>query len=100
MDGWQKYPLLSDSKSRKITLIHPQDEVLKCKNKARHIVVTKVQFLGHDCITPNAYCVVSQACTGLHRCPLMADNTYLKSSCESEGTKLVVDYECVKTSPG
>jgi len=91
-----KYQCTSDSKLRQITLKYNEDAKLKCKNRFRHIVISNVQFKNEACVTPNAFCSVSQTCTGLHSCSLWAEDSYIQSSCNSENTRLIVDYECVK----
>lgn len=95
---------ISDKPAKQMILKYGQDASLACKSPSRHIQIIKVQFRDESdngtCITPIAFCRVTQTCTGKQNCVLWADRQYISSPCKGPKPTLIVDYECEKTSGG
>jgi len=92
-----KYACNTDHNGKQLVLPYGKDQRLHCKNPSRRIVITKVEFTDKTCITPNAFCSVSQSCTGKQNCAVWANEHYIPSECKGENMKLTVTYECVKS---
>lgn len=92
-----KYHCTTHNQARKMTLRYGQDETLYCKSATRHLSILNVQFKDENCISPNAYCSVSQSCTGMKKCALWFDKNYLQSPCQGKNIKMIVHYECLKS---
>ncbi|XP_066913760.1 secreted frizzled-related protein 4-like [Clytia hemisphaerica] len=98
-----KYQCYKDKPPKQIHLKYRQDAFLLCKSANRRINILKVQYrdekAADTCITPNAFCSVTQSCTGKQNCALYSDNSFIPSPCKNLKPKLIVDYECEKTLP-
>merc|ERR1719494_62247 len=73
---------------------NPQD--LFCKSNSRRIFIHQVKVKNKTCLSPNAFCSISQRCTGTQRCSLYANSSELSAHCRKKGTKLDVTYECIR----
>lgn len=82
---------------KQVVLKYGQDENIYCKSPSRHISILGADFKDDTCVTPNAFCSVSQSCTGKKNCVLWANDHYLPSQCKGENMKLSVSYACVKS---
>lgn len=85
---------------KQVVLKYGQDENIYCKSPSRHISILGADFKDDTCVTPNAFCSVSQSCTGKKNCVLWANDHYLPSQCKGENMKLSVSYACVKSRNG
>lgn len=98
---WVTFNLLDHNKPPKqMTLKYGEDKNLFCKSSMKRINILQVQYMqaSDTCITPNAFCSVTQSCNGKQSCALWNDKSFIPSPCD--GAKLIVDYNCEKVKTG